>query len=156
MVPKIGIAKQLQRTVSALSKVIQRQFEQGLVLPSNTDLWSAMALVYSTLLALYKHHSHLNTNFNPFIGHNEVRSLRSRVCQPQHRTLQGILSFKAWLTPDRLPAASVFVCDCLFPAGTSCVWHGGESGDHEAAVVLADIRYLGCNRGEVGSGSEYA
>ena len=52
----------------------------------------------------------------------------------------------------RIPAVNVFVRDCLCAAGTSCVGYGG---DHEAAVVLADIRYLGCNRGKVGSGSEH-
>lgn len=137
----IASALQLQRTVSALTQAIQDKLEQDLTSTGDTELWSAMAFSYSTLLALYEHHSHLCAGSNSFIGHDQ---LRDPALEGLRTTTENVAKFsrslRRWLKPGRIPAASLLVCECLFSAGTSCVWYIGESGDQDAVAILADLQ----------------
>ena len=134
-------ALQLQRTVCALANVIHDKFEQDTATTGDTELWSAMGLAYSTLLALYEHHSHLSISSNPFVGQDQVRI---PAFEGMRTVTQDVAKFarslRLHLTPETLSKASLLVCECLFSAGTSCVWYLGESGDEEAATMLIEIR----------------
>ena len=133
---------QLHRTVTALATVIHDELQLDLNYAS-TGLWSSLGLCFSTLLMLYEAHCHAPEMWVATSDHQEMQGIAA---EGLRKITKAIADYS-----QRLEAAieqwgqvemSIFACECIFSAASTCVWYVGETGELEASQMLANLRSL--------------
>ena len=138
-------ALQLHRTVGALSSMLSCELgsKSSSEMPS---LWTAIALSYSALIALYDMYSCTENapariTIQPIEDHLEMQKASIEGLKNVTREVAVFARVLAtFLETEGVETIGPLVSDALYAAGCTCAWYIRESGNREASEQLAGIR----------------
>lgn len=138
-------ALQLHRTVGALSSMLSSELGSGCA-HEMPNLWTAIALSYSTLIALYDvynctENAPARSTIQPIKDHVEMQRASIEGMRNVTREVAVFARVLAtFLESGGIETIGPLSTDALYAAGCTCAWYVRESGSREASEQLACIR----------------